>query len=243
MKSNDTSRSNYKAFHNPNTVGDVILSANAIGSPQILMLSGIGSFNHLKNLNISLQVDLKEGGHRIKDNPTFAFFADFDFHKRDSEMPQVVGIIEDTQFIIEAGIYTISPNTSIVPVATKLAFVKSRGSLILNGIDPRMNPRVYFNYLSKAEDLDGCMRLVTMLGRVEQSRKISSFWTRMRIETAHKEDLMDAPEEHIRRLCKSNVKKFYHYHNGCSVGSVVDKDYRVLGVKGGLRVIDGSILS
>uniref|UniRef100_A0A6M2EXN6 Glucose-methanol-choline oxidoreductase C-terminal domain-containing protein n=1 Tax=Populus davidiana TaxID=266767 RepID=A0A6M2EXN6_9ROSI len=43
----------------------------------------------------------------------------------------------------------------------------------------------------------------------------------------------------LRNYCKQNVGTHYHYHGGCTVGSVVDKDYKVHGMKG-LRVIDGS---
>lgn len=44
-------------------------------------------------------------------------------------------------------------------------------------------------------------------------------------------------DEELRKLCKNNVRTFYHYHGRCAVGAVVEKDYRVYG---GLRVIDGS---
>ncbi|PRQ56578.1 putative glucose-methanol-choline oxidoreductase, FAD/NAD(P)-binding domain-containing protein [Rosa chinensis] len=46
-------------------------------------------------------------------------------------------------------------------------------------------------------------------------------------------------QDELRKLCKTTVRTFYHYHGGCTMGSVVDKNYRVYGVKG-LRVIDGS---
>ncbi|KAL6187697.1 hypothetical protein ACLB2K_039092 [Fragaria x ananassa] len=46
-------------------------------------------------------------------------------------------------------------------------------------------------------------------------------------------------EEELQKLCKKNVRTFYHYHGGCTKGSVVDKNYRVYGVMGS-RVIDGS---
>ncbi|KAM5582639.1 hypothetical protein ABKV19_002856 [Rosa sericea] len=46
-------------------------------------------------------------------------------------------------------------------------------------------------------------------------------------------------KDELQELCKTTVGTVYHYHGGCTVGSVVDKNYRVHGVKG-LRVIDGS---
>lgn len=49
--------------------GGVILSAGSFGSPQILMLSGIGKAETLKNLEIPVIVDSPEVGENLQDHP------------------------------------------------------------------------------------------------------------------------------------------------------------------------------
>lgn len=54
----------FKRNNRPHTVRvrrEVILSAGAIGSPQLLMLSGVGEKNHLESLNIPVIKNLKVG--------------------------------------------------------------------------------------------------------------------------------------------------------------------------------------
>jgi mandelonitrile lyase len=46
----------------------------------------------------------------------------------------------------------------------------------------------------------------------------------------------------IADFCHQTVSTIWHYHGGCVVGKVVDRDYHVIGV-GALRVVDGSTLT
>src|SRR6266568_6404528 len=49
--------------------GEVILSAGAIGSPHLLMLSGIGPADHLRDLGIPVLVDSPGVGSNLSDHP------------------------------------------------------------------------------------------------------------------------------------------------------------------------------
>ncbi len=52
-----------------NAGGEVVLSAGAFGSPQLLMLSGIGPAAHLKTHGIAVQHDLPGVGENLHDHP------------------------------------------------------------------------------------------------------------------------------------------------------------------------------
>jgi len=53
---------------------EVVLSAGAIGTPQILMLSGIGDRNSLEAMGIKSQLHLPDVGQNLVDHPIFASF-------------------------------------------------------------------------------------------------------------------------------------------------------------------------
>lgn len=237
IKSDNSSNKIHEAYlrrpKNSSASGEVILSSGALGSPQILLLSGIGPYQHLKDFDIPLIQHLEGVGKRMQDNPCIAFLVDTMPANRLPEPPQVVGIADGLRFIIEAGVLPISSNASRMPIAAKIAFPVSKGKLELQSTDPRQNPLVEFNYLEKNKDLAECVKMVELLNEVAKSESITLF-----LGLKPQEKLMSSEDE-LRKLCKNNVRTYYHYHGGCVIGSVVDNDYKVYGVNG-LRVIDGS---
>ncbi|CAF2050861.1 BnaA09g45720D [Brassica napus] len=232
MKSDGSSSKSYKV-HVEKRRGEVILTAGALGSPQILLLSGIGPEDHLNDLNIPVVVNLRDVGRRMSDNPAISLLVDRFSQNRTLEPPQVAAIAEGYKYILESEVLPTNITTTRISIAAKIAFPKSRGRLKLNSTNPRENPSVKFNYLGSKEDLDACLEMVLLLQHVARSETVTFY-----LGLQNREKLL-AGDEELKSFCKDNVRTYYHYHGGCVVGSVVDEDYRVSGVKR-LRVVDGS---
>nr|CAB3485485.1 unnamed protein product [Digitaria exilis] len=64
----------HKAYLNADRRNEVILSAGAMGSPQLLMLSGVGPADHLRSFGITLVHDQPEVGQGMSDNPMNAIY-------------------------------------------------------------------------------------------------------------------------------------------------------------------------
>ncbi|MCD7452094.1 hypothetical protein HAX54_015010 [Datura stramonium] len=64
----------HKAYLRRGEKNEVIVSAGALGSPQMLMLSGVGPSEHLKAHNITVVLDQPNVGQQMMDNPMNAIF-------------------------------------------------------------------------------------------------------------------------------------------------------------------------
>lgn len=64
----------HRAFITKNSKNEIIVSAGAIGSPQLLMLSGIGPAEQLKAHGIKMVLDQPIVGLGMADNPMNALF-------------------------------------------------------------------------------------------------------------------------------------------------------------------------
>lgn len=125
----------------------------------------------------------------------------------------------------------------------------STGHLELRTRNPKDNPIVTFNYFKEPEDLDRCVQGMQTIEKIIDSKAFSKF----------KYDYLSVPalinmtlnfpvnllpkhsnsSTSLEQFCRDTVMTIWHYHGGCQVGSVVDHDYKVIGVDA-LRVIDGS---
>lgn len=88
----------HQAFLNSNRDSEVIVSAGAIGTPQLLLLSGIGPKNDLKNHNIPVVLHNRYVGKGMADNPMNSIFIPTRSPPRQS-LIETVGITEEGVFI------------------------------------------------------------------------------------------------------------------------------------------------
>ena len=64
-------KNNKNKIFNVKSKKEVILCAGAVGSPHILMLSGIGPKDHLKSMGVNLIADMPGVGQNLQDHPDF----------------------------------------------------------------------------------------------------------------------------------------------------------------------------
>ncbi|WRX18145.1 Glucose-methanol-choline oxidoreductase [Theobroma cacao] len=94
----DASGAKHKAYLKKGSKNEIIVSAGALGSPQLLMLSGVGPTAHLKAHNITVVLDQPLVGQGMSDNPMNAVFVPSPLPVEVS-LIQVVGITHFGSYI------------------------------------------------------------------------------------------------------------------------------------------------
>ncbi|KAL7003262.1 (R)-mandelonitrile oxidase, partial [Sarracenia purpurea var. burkii] len=279
----DTEGKMHRAYLNKGFSSEIVLTAGALGSPQLLMLSGIGPKDHLWAHKIEVVVDQPMVGQGMSDNPMNGLVIPSP-QPVEVSLIQVVGITRFDSYIeaasgsqfgyvgsnrltgfferlanqtdqqIQAELPSeinpfVNPAAQAGIILEKIMGPLSTGHLELVTKDPNDNPRVTFNYFKDPRDLDRCVQGMNTIVQVIQSRSFSRF----RYPGLSVQALINAmvalpvntrPRHFntavsMEQFCIDTVMTIWHYHGGCQVGKVVDRDYRVIGVDA-LRVVDGS---
>ncbi|KAL2238166.1 UNVERIFIED_CONTAM: Protein HOTHEAD [Sesamum indicum] len=94
----DASGKKHRAYLKSGPKNEIIVSSGALGSPQLLMLSGVGPSSHLKAHNITVVLDQPWVGQGMSDNPMNAVFVPSP-HTVEVSLIQVVGITQFGSYI------------------------------------------------------------------------------------------------------------------------------------------------
>ncbi len=234
---------------------EVILSAGVIGSPRILLLSGIGPEKDLRPLGIPVVSDLKGVGRNLQDHALLAGLVyecngslppprnngaeSTLWWKSDSRLlgPDIQPVFiefplaspELAPQLPSDQCYTLSP--SVVRPA-------SRGTVTLASSDPSAAPIIDVNFLSREADLKAMLVAVELCREIGASAAFKPFRAR---------EVMPGPlgRTDMTDFIRNSVSTYFHPTSTCKMGHspmcVVDHELKIHGLDG-LRIADASIM-
>ena len=241
--------------------GEVVLCAGAVGTPQVLALSGVGPGEQLGQFDIPTVHHLPGVGRNLRDHPDVPMA----WRTREGFPMDVDQVATGTvtlrftasgspfgnDMVIYMGNYAaerpmrgldhLSPVGIGVSLCLYLAL--SQGELRIQSKDPRQPPRLDFNLLDDPLDRS---RLREGLRTCAELFRHEAFDDIVEERVGPPDDVMDS-DDALDSWMKREVVTAHHVSSTCKMGpsndplAVVDQYCRVYGVEG-LRIVDASIM-
>ncbi|MFD8418577.1 GMC family oxidoreductase [Streptomyces sp. NPDC059466] len=235
--------------------GEVVLCAGAVGSPQILLLSGIGSPRHLRDVGVPVTADLPGVGANLQDHPMSGIV-----YESARAVPPTVNNHAEVQGFIRTRPDLTGPDVQLqlvdmplraeglpgpgdgegYTVLVALMTPRSRGSVRLAGAAPGTAPLIDPRYFDDDRDLDVMVSGLRAAREIGNGAPLASWRGR---------EVLPGPgsvrDQDLRAYLRGNLRSYSHYAGTCRMGSdddaVVGVDLRVHRVQG-LRVADASVM-
>jgi len=247
----------------------VVLSAGAIKSPQLLMLSGIGPAEQLQHFGIPTVQHLPGVGQhlwnhlssqmtfKVKDGISLTAAADavhFSLHytshgssASNDMLLRTSPVVDERQERIP-GVRTRYLNGDVSPdrvarISCTLGLPDGAGYVKLASADPRVQPSFNYQYLQHTNDrrrVREGLRLAVRLLASDAYKEVAEY-------RIHPTDTILADDDALDRWIRQTVGTARHVSGTCKMGpdtdplAVVDQYCRVKGVQG-LWVVDASVM-
>jgi len=234
---------------------EVILSAGVIGSPRILLLSGIGPEKDLQALGIPVAVDLPGVGSNLQDHPLLAGIVyecqgslpplrnngaeSTLWWKSDPELtgPDIQPVFVEFP-LASPELASRLPHDQCYTISPSVVRPQSRGTVKLASSDPTAAPLIDVNFLSHDADVHAMLAAVDLCRDIGASKAFRPFRAR---------EVMPGSlgRSEMIEFVRNAVSTYFHPTSTCAMGhgslSVVGDELKVHGING-LRVADASIM-
>jgi len=231
----------------------IILSAGAIASPQLLMLSGIGPKDLLDGLRIPVVHESPGVGRGMKNHPAVSLrYKPVDGYSLEPGSPRnQLGLrftAKDSTFKNDIQVQTLTSGplgheADEIRVGCRLEFPQGAGELSITSSDANVQPRLAYRFLEDPSDrlrLREAVRECAQLFENPGFRRVIDSRISPTAEEIASDELLDA-------WIAGTVSIAGHTCRTCKMGpasdpeAVVDQYCQVRGVEG-LRVIDASVM-
>ena len=242
---------------------EIVLCAGGLASPQLLLLSGVGPAEHLREMGIPVVLDSPGVGKNLRDHP----MALIEMEPREGvalseEIPRIQtglrytaegsDLRNDMQITLTsyAGAGGGDPiagasrsrNGRTLHFTVILELAESAGELTLASTDPVDGPRIDYRYLEGEFDLRRMREAIRLCASLVVHEQFGALVSGLAAPT--EADLES--DESLDAWLHENIGTTFHTCGSCRMGpdgdpmAVVDQYCRVRGI-GGLRVVDLSV--
>jgi len=236
---------------------EVILTAGAIDTPRLLLVSGIGPSAQLRSVGVEVVHDLPGVGRNLQEHPILGgmcFAAGeplppvnnnlegssaFWRSHPDLPVPDLLYVAVQIPYVSPevAARFPVPPNAFCL--APGLMTVHSRGYLKLTGADPDAPLRIQPNLLAEQADLDALVTAVE-IGLELAAQPAFAKLVKTRVAPAE-----DVSRPALVDFVRNAAMPYFHPVGTCAMGShenaVVDPQLQVRGIDA-LRIADASVM-
>ena len=229
---------------------EIVLSAGAVGSPFILLHSGVGPADQLRSLGIPVAHNLPGVGENLRDHPSVLLYYRIKEEAKEEAYPSQVGLRWTAEGSKTRNDMFISPYpgeivNGVIHTGFRviLELASTAGKLSLTSADPKVNPFLEYRYLTDPWDLTRMREGVRLCLRLAADPAFGGIFEG---RTTPKDEEI-ASDDALDKWILATATTAQHTSGTCKMGpasdpmAVVNQYCCVHGLEG-LRVIDASIM-